>query len=251
MRRVLLAAAMAAGAAVAGHPQTAAIADPLAHRIFSLTNQDRADQGLPPLLWSTALASSAKAHAAMMSQEPVLSHQYPGEAPLIERANQAGAHFRTVAENIASGWSAEQINTAWMHSPSHRENILDPRLNTLGVAVVQRGSQLYAVEDFADAVQALNVQQVEERVGELLRQAGVIASAPAGPGEQACRMGHGWPQGTNVRSIVRFESSDLSQLPAAVLQQIRAKGFARATVGACSPPAGEDFTTYRVAILFY
>ena len=248
MRRMLLAAALVAGAATACAQTTA---DSAARQIFALTNQDRAAQGLPALQWSPALARGAEAHAQIMVQEPALSHQYPGEPPLVVRARQAGVRFQTVAENIASGWSADQINTAWMSSPSHRENILDPRLNALGVAVVRRGGQLYAVEDFAETVQALSVQQVEERVRELLRHANVNASAPAGPAEQACRMGRGLPQGTTERAVVRFETSDLSQLPAAVLQQIRAKGFARAAVGACPPPSGEDFTTYRVAILFY
>lgn len=246
---MLLAAALVAGAAVTACAQTAT--DSAARQIFALTNRDRAGQGLPALQWSPALARAAEAHAQMMVQEPALSHDYPGEPPLEERAKQAGVHFQTVAENIASGWSAEQIDNAWMHSPSHRENILDPRLNALGVAVVQRGSQLYAVEDFAATVQALSAKQVEERVRDLLRQTSVDASAAAGPAEIACRMGHGLPAGTTERAVVRFETSDLSQLPAAVLQQIRANGFARAAVGACAPAAGEDFTTYRVAILFY
>jgi hypothetical protein len=249
--RVLLTATVAAGAALMVQAQRAASAGPLPQQIFALTNQDRAVQGLPALQWSAALTRCAEAHAEIMAQEPVLSHDYPGEPGLMERASQAGVHFQTIAENIASGWSAEQINTAWMHSPSHRKNILDPRLNALGVAVVQRGGQLYAVEDFAEKAQALSIQRVEERVQTLLREDNVDASAPAGAAEQACRIWRGLPQGTTARAVVRFETSDLSQLPGAVEQEIRGKGFTRAAVGACAPPAGEDFTTYRVAILFY
>jgi Cysteine-rich secretory protein family len=237
---------MLAGAASSAQAQSAA-----AQQIFQLTNQDRAQHGLPALRWSAALARSAQAHAEIMAQEPALSHQYPGEPGLVERGKLADAHFQSIAENIASGWSVEQINTAWMHSPPHRKNILDPRLNALGVAVVQRGTQLYAVEDFAETAQSLSIQQVEARVRALLGAASVNASAPAGGAEQACRMWRGLPQGTTAKAVVRFETSDLSQLPSAVTQEIRGKGFARAAVGACAPPAGEDFTTYRVAILFY
>jgi len=208
-------------------------------------------RGLPALAWSAPLAQSAQAHAKIMAQEPALSHDYPGEPGLVERGKLAGAHFQTIAENIAAGWSAAQIDNAWMHSPSHREIILNPQLNALGVAVVRRGGQLYAVEDFAETAQALSLQAVEERVGTLLHAENVDASAPAGPAEQACRMRRGLPQGTTARAVVRFETPDLSQLPAAVMQQIRAKNFTRAAVGACPPPAAEDFTTYRIAILFY
>lgn len=135
--------------------------DSLASRIFELANQDRAEQGLPPLEWDAALARSAQAHAEIMSQEPALSHQYPDEPGLVDRARTAGVHFQIIAENIASGWSADQINNGWMHSPPHRKNLLDPRLDALGVAVVRRGGQLYAVEDFAETAQSLSVRQVE------------------------------------------------------------------------------------------
>jgi hypothetical protein len=60
------------------------------------------------------------------------------------------------------------------------------------------------------------------------------------------------PEGTNARSVVRFETPDLSQLPAQVVQQIHSGDFRKAAVGACAPGARQaGFTTYRVAILFY
>jgi hypothetical protein len=65
-------------------------------------------------------------------------------------------------------------------------------------------------------------------------------------------MQHGIPEGTNARSIVRFETPDLSQLPSQVTQQIQTGDFRKAAVGACAPGPGQaNFTTYRVAILFY
>jgi hypothetical protein len=36
-----------------------------------------------------------------------------------------------------------------MNSPPHRANILDPELDSLGVAVVERNGELFAVQDFA------------------------------------------------------------------------------------------------------
>ncbi len=222
-----------------------------AQHIFNLTNQDRAAHGLPTLQWSDALARAAEGHAARMADEPALSHDYHGEPGLTERAAAAGAHFEEVAENIASGWSAEQIENAWMHSPPHRHNILDPKLNALGVAVVRRGGRLYAVEDFAHMTQALSPAQVERKVRGLLRALGVDASVPGDAAEQACRMWRGIPQGSNAKSIVRFETPDLNELPGQIVQAIHRANFTKAAVGACAPPAGGTFTTYRVAILFY
>jgi hypothetical protein len=52
--------------------------------------------------------------------------------------------------------------------------------------------------------------------------------------------------------MVGFETPDLSQLPAQVVDVIRSKDFMKAAVGACAPGSKQaDFTTYRVAILFY
>lgn len=223
-----------------------------ARRIFDLTNQDRQQQGLAPLRWDDALAVAARGHADRMVRQRALSHQYPGEPELMERAASAGAHFRAIAENIATGPSPQSIEQEWMHSTAHRTNILDPKMNALGVAVVREGGSLYAVQDFAQTSEALSREQAEARVRELLSARNVDASAAAGPAEQACAMQHGIPEGTSARSIVRFETPDLSQLPSQVTQQIQAGDFRKAAVGACAPgPSQANFTTYRVAILFY
>jgi uncharacterized protein YkwD len=223
-----------------------------ARQIFDLTNADRQTQGLPLLQWSDALATAAQRHADRMAQETQLSHQYPGEPELMQRAAQAGAHFQAIAENVAMAGNALSVENAWMHSTLHRSNILDPKMNALGVGVAVRGGYLFAVEDFADASQSLSLQQVEQRVADLLRALNVDPSAPAAGAEQACRMDHGMPPGTGARSMVRFESPDLNQLPSQVVQQIRSGGFTKAAVGACEArETNPSFTTYRVAVLLY
>lgn len=225
--------------------------DALEQRIFNLTNLDRQNHGLPPLRWNNALARAAQTHDNRMANEGELSHQYPGEADLMTRAAHAGAHFAAIAENIATGPSPEAIDREWMHSPPHRRNILDSNLNALGVAVVSRHGMLYAVEDFAKSNQALSKEGVEQRVRELVAAEHVDASAPSGPAEKACA-GNDVPQGAEVRAIVRFQTPDLSHLPAQVQQEIRGGDFRRAAVGACAPTANQaEFTTYRVAIVFY
>lgn len=221
-----------------------------ARRVFALTNQDRQHQGLPPLAWNDTLAAAAEAHAQRMIQEPALSHQYPGEPDLMTRAARAGAHFRAIAENIAIGPTPDSLNDQWMHSTPHRTNILDPKMNALGVAVIRRGPNLYAVEDFSQANEALTRAQVEERVRSLLREAGLNATAPAPPAEAACSADKGMP--ASARSIVRFQTPALSQLPGQVVQAVRSGDFRNAAVGACAPASSQAaFTTYRVAIVFY
>jgi len=53
------------------------------------------------------------------------------------------------AENLARGnVSAEAIVAAWMASPDHRANILDGRLNRVGVRVYYARGEWYVAADF-------------------------------------------------------------------------------------------------------
>src|SRR5277367_4919601 len=129
-------------------------------QVMDLANQDRAQQGLPPLKWDPALAQAAAEHAQLMAQQPSLSHQYPGEPDLVARSGAAGAHFRSIAENVALAPTPQALEQEWMHSAPHRANILNPAMNTIGVGLVRRGGYYYAVEDFADGVAELGPQQI-------------------------------------------------------------------------------------------
>jgi hypothetical protein len=226
--------------------------DDRAQQILSLTNQDRVEHGLQPLKWDPALASAAVTHTQRMANEKSLSHQYPGEPDPSARAAQAGAHFQAIAENTAMGPDPKGIEKQWMNSVPHRTNILDPQMNVIGIGVVEKGGYLFATEDFAHSAESLNRQQVEDKVSDLLRAQNIIPSQRHDQAEQACAAGSGMPQGADAKAIVRFQTSDLSQLPSQVADQIKSGQFTKAAVGACSPGAGEgNFTSYRVAVLLY
>jgi hypothetical protein len=243
--------AMALLAVIPGGRMQAQTADD-AQQIFALTNQDRQEQGLPVLQWNDALAAAAQAHAERMAREGALSHQYAGEPPLMQRAAQEGAHFQAIAENVAMAPDPEAVEEAWMHSTPHRTNILDPKMNALGIGVTERDGQLYAVEDFAEASQTLSTQQVEQRVQQMLHALGIDASLPAAQAEQACAMQHGVPAGPTPRSMIRYQTPDLQQMQAQLQQQIHAGTYTKAAVGACTPIGVQGtFTMYRVAVLFF
>lgn len=220
-----------------------------ARHIAELTNRDRQAHGLDPLQWNDSLAAAAQAHAERMSEEDELSHQYSGEGNVGQRAARAGVHFRAIAENIATGFSDEQVEQEWMHSPPHRRNILDSTLNAIGVGVVERGGTLYVTEDFAEANENLSTSQVERKVAGLLRHEGVGASMPQSAAAKACDRNSGYPPGGKL--IVRFDTGDLSQLPAQVSAQIRRGDYKKASVAACPGGRQGSFTTYKVAIVLY
>ena len=105
--------------------------------LLQATNQDRSSQGLEPLRPDPALSRAAWEHAQRMVASGTLSHQLPGEPDIIVRVQQVGLHCSTVAENVAEAPTTGQINDEWMHSPAHRANLLDPRVNTVGIAIVR------------------------------------------------------------------------------------------------------------------
>ena len=227
-------------------------ATPEEQTLFQLTNEARAEHGLAALRWDDSLADAARGHLALMAQSSQLAHEYSGEPNLAVRAAQAGSHFAAVAENIAVGPSVESVQNGWMKSPHHRANILDPALNAVGFAVVRRGGTLYAVADFANAVDALSTEQVEAQVARLLQFYGVQSSGPRLDAEQSCEMSHGASGDSNPRFVMRWQNSNLSRLPPALVAELRANVYHQAAVGACSSANAETgFTTYRVAVLLY
>ena len=59
--------------------------------LLSLTNRDRAAQGLGPLRWSPELANAAQTHDELMVQRNDLQHQFPGSRRLLPRNQRPDA----------------------------------------------------------------------------------------------------------------------------------------------------------------
>jgi uncharacterized protein YkwD len=117
--------------------------------LFAAANRERRARRLAPLKWSAALASAARGHAQRMARENRLSHKFPGEADLGTRVSRAGVVYHAVAENVAQGPSASTIHAQWMKSSGHRANLLHPQMDSVGIAVVERKGQLFAVQNFS------------------------------------------------------------------------------------------------------
>jgi uncharacterized protein YkwD len=106
---------------------------------------------LPDLKWNETLAAAARRHAGLMAQHGSAEHGYAGEPTLASRITKAGGHFVWLAENVIQGASAEGIQEGFLKSANHRANMLDSDMDSIGVGVVERGGQLFAVEDFSKA----------------------------------------------------------------------------------------------------
>jgi hypothetical protein len=218
--------------------------------LLQATNQDRSSQGLEPLHPNAELTKAAWEHAKRMVASGTLSHQLPGEPDIIVRVRQVGLHASTVAENVAEAPTAGQINDEWMHSPPHRANLLDPRVNTVGIAIVQHRGELYAVEDFARLVPSMSRSQQEQQVASQLARHGIHVRQGSALAESYCG---GTPRGTKPLPalVVRYSTVDLSQLPSKVARGIGNGTYHSAVVGSCAAADQNGFTAYQIVILLY
>src|ERR1700761_2426580 len=80
--------------------------------LFNAANAERAQRGLPLLLWNDALYRAARGHAREMASRASISPQYPGELELAARGRQAGFRFSSIAENVAQSSTAVRIHDA-------------------------------------------------------------------------------------------------------------------------------------------
>jgi uncharacterized protein YkwD len=218
--------------------------------LFDALNRERTAQGLPPLQWDESLAAAARQHAARMAQQNVLSHQLPGEAPVQDRATRAGARFSLIAENIAVAPNPAIIHSAWMQSPHHRENILDPQLTEVGIAVIKGGDGLFAVQDFSQAVANLNLNQQEHQVQATLNARGLRATQVTSDARKTCELERGFA-GARPLSVVRFETADLTKLPSDLEQKLLTGRYHSAAVGACRGGGDSGFTRFKIAVVLY
>jgi uncharacterized protein YkwD len=223
-------------------------------QIFSLANQARAQAGVASLKWDPALAVSALQHCRRMAAAGSISHQYRGEPDPAGRASQAGAHFSLIEENVAMAPSPAAVHQAWMQSPGHRENLLSPEVDHVGIAVVFDRGEFYAVADYSALVESLSPAQIEARVAALVRAGGASVLSDPTLARSACESDDDLLHAPAARPawMIRWQDPDLSRLPRALTSQLRSGKYRKAAVGSC-PPQEDDgtFTSYRVAVLLY
>ncbi|HZL25237.1 MAG TPA: CAP domain-containing protein [Acidobacteriaceae bacterium] len=220
--------------------------------LFQAANAERASRGLPTLRWDAALYRAAQGHSLEMARRESISHQYPGEPELAARGKSAGARFSLIAENVAEAQTAVRIHDAWMNSPGHRANLLDPHVDAVGISVRSRNGQLYAVQDFERAVESLTLEQQEQAVGRLVAAAGPVAILPADEGaRRTCAQSTGFAGARQPMFVMRYTSGDLLRIPDALKVRVASGKYSEAAVGACAGAGNQPFSTYSIAVLLY
>jgi uncharacterized protein YkwD len=111
--------------------------------VLTQLNRIRSEHGLVPLAESPALDAAALQHTREMVAMGYFAHSSSNGTPFWQRIRayypQANDEYWSVGENLfwTSGpATATEGMRAWMASPDHRANILDPSWRQIGIASV-------------------------------------------------------------------------------------------------------------------
>lgn len=105
-------------------------------QILALVNAERAKEGLAPLAQDEALTKAALVRAGELIE--LYSHDRPDGSTCYTVLREQGISYSSAGENIAYGFpDPESVVAAWMASPGHRANILDPSYTHMAAARCQ------------------------------------------------------------------------------------------------------------------
>ena len=219
--------------------------------LLAAANEDRANQGLPPLRFDPVLAEASSIHAREMADHQEISHQFDGEPELADRGANAGAHFSLITENVGEAPTSVIIHNLWMHSPGHRANLLDPNVDSIGIAIVTRDNQLYAVEDFARTVETISFNQQERTVADIIARSGIHIAETTKDARETCTMTTGYVGSRQPWFIMRYTAGSLNDIPSQLKSKLNSGKYHQAVVGACAVTRNTPFTAYNIAVLLY
>lgn len=101
--------------------------------LTDLTNTDRTDNGLAPLVRSARLDAAAQAAAEDMASKGYFAHIAPDGTTPWYWLDEAGYEYRYAGQNLAVNFTdSKNVQDAWLASPTHRENIMKPEYTQIG-----------------------------------------------------------------------------------------------------------------------
>jgi len=165
-------------AATSARAQSPDFAQEVEERVVNLTNDVRAKSALAPLQGEARLTDAARTFASYLASTGRLEHDADGTTPA-ERVKTRGYAYCIVAENLgmeysSGGFTPDRLSRvyvdAWMQSPTHRGNILQPDVTQIGVGVARsRAGEYYAVQVFARPLSQMTRFRIANRANATVR----------------------------------------------------------------------------------
>ena len=107
----------------------------------SLLNNVRLTNGVSAVVFDARLGSAAQKHANDMLANNYFSHTGLNGSSPGDRITAEGYDWKTYGENIAKGQTTEtQVLNAWVNSPGHQANNINPNFEDFGLGKSGSGS---------------------------------------------------------------------------------------------------------------
>jgi uncharacterized protein YkwD len=133
-------------------PQNIFFADINKSALESFVNETRQSQGLQPLSENEQLDQAAQLKAENMVQDNYFDHTSPtGITPWFWFL-KVGYKYKYAGENLAIGFfDSQEVYDAWLNSPSHKANIVNPNYTEVVTAILSgfgQGNTIVVVQEF-------------------------------------------------------------------------------------------------------
>lgn len=169
-------------------PQNFFFAEITKTALFDLVNQERKKLGLPTLKQNLILDQAAYLKAKDILERDYFAHWNPeGKSPWYF-FELAGYDYKAAGENLAIGFlDSEEVFKAWMDSPSHRSNILNPNFIEMGISVLKgefQGNEVFVVVQLFGSPKISQAQiskeepQAETQKEEIVKEKEMISTLP-------------------------------------------------------------------------
>jgi uncharacterized protein YkwD len=112
-------------------------------QFVTLINQLRVSQGAPELTVNVDLVRVARGWTKKMKEAGDISHNP-------DLAKQVTANWRKLGENVGVGPTVEILHAAFVKSPAHYRNLVDPAFDQVGITIEYAGDSFYVTEQFMD-----------------------------------------------------------------------------------------------------
>jgi uncharacterized protein YkwD len=122
--------------------------------LLAMVNAARQAEQSPALVRDAALDAVAERHAEAMRKLKRIAHD-AGDGLPPARVEAAGIEVLAFGENVAHALDVRRAHRALWASPSHRENLLQPRFDRVGIGIaVDPDGSIWVCEVFADSPDA-------------------------------------------------------------------------------------------------
>jgi len=118
--------------------------------LLQLLNEARQERGLPLLAMDSSLRLLARAHSQDMATQGYVGHGSMSGESFVDRLARA-VRKGLVGENVTIANTVEAAHNAFIVSPGHLQNMLEPRFHRVGIGVSSAGQLGMAItEDFSE-----------------------------------------------------------------------------------------------------